>query len=362
MAQQRRTAPDGYPSNFKAILELIRFGFQMWGPARMAVLLFHVERSTGYGWQSDQHAESQAMQGIRTQDNRDWIRAPAGVGHGTYHRENAALIKDGLLRKFPRRTRRNGHAPTEFAPDWLAIRQAITEWKRTTEPAKSAPLFTEPGPIPLSHAGTRGGPRVGEPLSQPGTSPSPTVGDTVVNSDSLTEVSGSRTREPQGIAQDPPTHQQNQAIHVRSAIEAAYGKPLQPSDPIPGQVLAIAERVGVPLEALIIWIHEKGQEKRAAGYPITSPRLWATAAGTDLIPWARQNAQLVARCQRSALLAEERQAHTIHQMPDAPTPDACETTPTNWPRCPTCKQELFDAQCNNPACPDAKPARRTEAV
>jgi len=129
-----RTGPENYPSNFAAILDLIRFGFGTWKPARMAVLLFHIERSTAYGWQSDQHSESQATAGIYSRELRKWIRGPAGVSQKTYHRQNKELVAAGLLTRLKRRTPKGGHAASEFAPNWLAIRAALTEWKETTAP------------------------------------------------------------------------------------------------------------------------------------------------------------------------------------------------------------------------------------
>jgi hypothetical protein len=353
-----RTAPDGYASNFRAILDLLRFGPAIWGPIRTTVLLFHVERSTGYGWQSDQHAESQAMTGVRSQNNREWIRAPAGVGHGTYHRENAELLKAGVLRKFPRRNRRGGHAPTEFAPDWLAIRAAIEAWKTTTTLPAPAPLFDAPGPTPFSQAGTRGGPTVGEPFSQAGTRGGPTVGDTVVKCEAaLTVVSESRTREIPTVGEPPPTRSQTSATELRETIEAAYGKPLQPSDPIPGQVLAIGDRLSIPTEALCRWVCEFATAKRAAGYPITSPRLFVAAAGTDLILWAKQNGQYVYDCGQREARAAERRAIPISTMPDAPRSEIC----------PTCKEEkLENEQCHSEQCVDERTAQqhktRTKAI
>ena len=148
MAAARRTAPDGYPSNYRAILDVLRFGFGLWGPVRMAVLLFHIERTTAYGWQSDQHSQSQAMEGIYSPHKREWTRAPAGVGLGTWKRENAALIEAGILHRERRKTRKNGDAPTEYAPDWPQIRKAIDKWK-DEQLAKSPPLFGAPGPVPV---------------------------------------------------------------------------------------------------------------------------------------------------------------------------------------------------------------------
>jgi len=312
----RSTAPDGYNSNFAAILELLRFGFGMWGPARMAVLLFHVERSTAYGWRSDQHAKSQAENGVYSKQRREWIRGPAGVGHGTWHRENAALIKAGLIHKERRRTSRNGYAASEYEPDWMKIRAAIEDWKETATTPDQRPLFEQPGPLKveggLSQPGTRACPTVGQGLSQPGTRACPTVGQTVVSSCSSSIVSESRARDPIADVDqeaEPLTHPQEQAAEIRAAIEAAYGRPLKTADTIPGEVLAIAGRLDIPAEAVCRWVHELAADKRAAHYKITSPRLWATAAGTDLIPWARQNGEYIHQCQvreaRAAYAAAE---------------------------------------------------------
>jgi hypothetical protein len=166
------TAPPGYRSLTEALLELCRFGFGLWGPAKNAVLLFHVERSAAYGRESDAHSVGQAMSGVHSRQY-GWVRGPIGVSRSHYHRINGELEKCGLLLRHRRRAEAGDSGPTEFAPDFLKIRAAITAYKQSlTLPRtaashvcnleRSSPggttvnsardnLSSQPGTTPVSH-------------------------------------------------------------------------------------------------------------------------------------------------------------------------------------------------------------------
>src|SRR5579872_3048299 len=99
----QKTAPPGYPSNDAARKALDRYGWVLFGGVRMAVLCFHAERTTGWGWESDQHSQSQAMTGVRTKTRvlstgevvkAQWVRGPCGVAQSTYHKVNNELLID----------------------------------------------------------------------------------------------------------------------------------------------------------------------------------------------------------------------------------------------------------------------------
>jgi hypothetical protein len=127
-------------------------------------------------------------------------------------------------------------------------------------------------------------------------------------------VSESRACEPGGgaaPAEDSLTVSKTAetAGEVAAAIEAAWGTQLLPGDPVPGEVLAIGERLGLPVRALCRWIWEFAKSKRDAGYPITSPRLFVVAAGRALVPWARANPRAI-----EAAIAEER-SRRLHGEP-----------------------------------------------
>ena len=123
MASAQNTAPAGYNSNFAALLDLLRFGFAIWGPVRMAVLLFHAERSTAYGKLSDQHSKTQALNGVYSKPHGTWIRGPAGVSNGTLARENKALLQEGMIKRFHRQTSGGGCA-ARLAPESAVERAA----------------------------------------------------------------------------------------------------------------------------------------------------------------------------------------------------------------------------------------------
>lgn len=369
----QRTAPAGYSSNFTAILDVIRYGPGIWGPIKTTVLLWHIERSTAYGWQSDQHSESQATAGIYSTELRKWIRGPAGVGAGTYHRSNATLLSAGLITKQQRTTMKGGHAATEYAPDWLAIRAAITDWQEQTPvPRHSRDRQTQG--FPFSQNGRRASPTAEEAFSQSGRRASPRVGDTVVSSSSFTVVSESRApeaAEPPSAAvaaasPDPPTFPSKQndrttAGEVAAAIEAAYGRPLKPADAIPGRLLAIAKRLGLGLEPLCWWIAEWFAAKRAANYPITSPQLLVKAAAEDLIPWMRNNHRTLAI---HASEQERRRYREDSQRAEAqpamlPPPQA----EPQFSQCPICNQEtVYEGTCTSPQCVERRLSARVQTI
>ena len=68
-----RTAPPGYSSNFDALMALLRFGPEIWNCAQFKALAFHAERSIAYGRASDRHSESQAMNGVYSVQNLEWV-------------------------------------------------------------------------------------------------------------------------------------------------------------------------------------------------------------------------------------------------------------------------------------------------
>jgi hypothetical protein len=163
------TGPSGYRSNTRAIYHLIRHGPHVIKPAsRFLVLLFHAERSTGYGKPSDQHSQAQAIEGVyshkaerRTGGYGAWVRGTAGVSLAQYKRANRALVKAGLLQAERRFRPDRNHAAdaTEYLPNWLAIRAALEAHELDRPAPKPKPLFTpvqeappgSPRATPLAH-------------------------------------------------------------------------------------------------------------------------------------------------------------------------------------------------------------------
>jgi hypothetical protein len=325
----QRTAPEGYPSNFSAILDVLRFGFSIWPPTRKAALLFHIERSTAYGWAADQHSRSQALTGIYSAAQRKWIRGPAGISESQWKRENRALEKAGIIQRTRRSTAKGGHAASEYAPDWPAIKAAIEQWKEAQPNHNRVFPLGPVGPSPWVPGAL--------PLGPAGPSPWAPGAHTVVKSGDLTLVSESPTHPPGGLA-------------VAAALEAAYGAALQRNDPIPGEILAIADRLAIPTAALCRWISELGQEKRKAGYPITSPRLWLTAARTNLIPWARHNGELIASARRAEQLASRAAApSSLGELP-------------KWIKCEKCGADIIDGGAPCITCAEAQRKEEADAT
>lgn len=127
-------APQGYQSNYTAILDLIRFGFAIWSASQMAVLLYHAERSTAIGKDADQHSQRQATEGIYSARQLRWIRGPAGVSLATWKRANAELEQtmerpEGVLKRTRHENQFGKDDPTEYEIDWPAIKKALLKWQ-----------------------------------------------------------------------------------------------------------------------------------------------------------------------------------------------------------------------------------------
>jgi len=100
----------------------------LWGPAKSAVLAYHVERAIAYGRKSDSHSAGQATGGIYSRRS-GWIRGPVGVSRAHYHRINKKLEKDGLLTRTHHTATAGDSEPTEFTPNFVKIRAALDTYK-----------------------------------------------------------------------------------------------------------------------------------------------------------------------------------------------------------------------------------------
>lgn len=95
---------------------------------------------------------------------------------------------------------------------------------------------------------------------------------------------------------------------IEQAVVEAYGTQLQANDPIPGQLLAEAQKLGLPVGALCRWLQDFAKKKRASNYKITSPNLFVTSAQKDLALWCRNHPEVVYKYQfQRDVQARERQ-------------------------------------------------------
>lgn len=334
-----RTAPPGYPHNFAAILDLIRYGYAIWTPSQMAALLYHAERSTATGKAADQHSEDQSTSGIYSAQQMAWVRGPSGISKTTWHRVNGELAIDaddpqrtphGVLRKI-RRTNRYGKAdPTEYSLVWPAITREIQAWKERASRDRSELQEEFDSP----NLGESKGEETGKGLSQsrrvtlpiqeshspnPGESPqpvaeqtpgswgdSPNLGDTVKSKSLFTTVGQSQR------ARENPS-----ALAIACAIEEASGE--RPTDLLTNSILQTAGRLRLPLPVIVRWIHDKCHEVRARGYPLRAGLLDG-AAKTELIGWCKSNRRFVERVQMEIDREEyRREQEKIQQMPTQET-------------------------------------------
>ncbi len=121
-----RTAPPGFSSNYDALLAVFRFGPVIWGCADLRALEFHAERSVAYGKVSDRHTETQALKGVYSTHQLDWVRGPAGLSRRAWYKANANLASEGILRKAKGDGR---YGAVEYEIDWVAFKSRITQWK-----------------------------------------------------------------------------------------------------------------------------------------------------------------------------------------------------------------------------------------
>lgn len=338
--QHRTTHPPGYESNHHAIMDLCRFGPGIWGIQKFAALLFHAERSTQFGKQADAHSQSQAVEGIYSRKTEQWIRGPAGISAATWKRANTELAATGILTKERRTNDTTGHAATEWAINWLAVRGAIAQFQ-DTQPRKITPTpwLTQSQALgshranPLAHTEP-------SPLAQP----EPHISES--NSEEVTTkiftVSEYIAPEPQAA----PAHQ------IRQSLECIFGFSLKTNDAIPGKLAAIADKLEIPIPLLTHWMNEKAKTKAAANYQITSPGAVLKFAQQDLIPWARQNYRLFEHYQndiRNEAAYQKRLQEPI-EMPEQPLPTCSKCGHPEWNRqefpihktC--CEAAAFDAR------------------
>jgi hypothetical protein len=117
----------------------------------------------------------------------------------------------------------------------------------------------------------------------------------------------SSTTTPEGEVVRLPRDTGGDLKRIRTAVEEAWGAPLQggEADPIPAQLLAIAESQKIPVTALELWCAAFAAKKAADNVAIESPNLFVHAAPRALRPWyAGNRAQIGAEQARRVQAAE----------------------------------------------------------
>lgn len=284
----RSAAPPGYRSLTEAILHILRFGFGKWGPAKTAVLLYHVERTAAYGKESDAHSATQAISGVYSRRTGKWTRGPIGVSRSHYHRINSELSEEGLLLRTRVKSVSGDSAPTEFAPAFPRIRAILTTYESSLRPADASPREAEQqrgsshhGTTPtqsadpwLSHGETT-------PVLQGDSGSSPLRTHSEVDSASIHfDTSGVKPVELGEVAE------------LRRLIEHLTGCTLKQSDLLPEALLEAADQLHISVRVLVRFLMEKGERKRQSRYGIT-PGLIKRMVEEDLQRWCIENRRLV---------------------------------------------------------------------
>lgn len=284
-------APEGYQSEYAAIVSLLRFGPSICKPFELLALLFHAERTLGK--ESDQHSKNQAFHGIVSKDGTRWVRGPAGMSIPTWKRTNAALVKNGFLRRVRQTNRFGKDEAPEYTVVWPAISAAIEKWQREA-------LLAQTGPIEQPQVrgsertppGVQRGPVRGPEGTPPGVQRGPLGMD--------------RIRGGQG---EPHSQSQSQSLDfkpvtvrarglIAGAIREASGEAVR-TDGLVSRILEDGERLGLPVEVLVRFIHDFCHDRRGSGYPVNAG-LVGRAVHEDLVPWARktENRNFIERIMR----------------------------------------------------------------
>jgi len=138
--------PAGYDTAFDAFLDVVRFTADLPG---FPVLLYHVERSLGYGKAADRTSLSQIVGGVASRTLNAWIRKGCGLGKDAVIRAHRALSKPDrpFLRVRHHSSPERGHEPTEFEVNWDWLAEYIAERKRDSLPPlvsqKDTPLVAQ---------------------------------------------------------------------------------------------------------------------------------------------------------------------------------------------------------------------------
>jgi hypothetical protein len=291
----RHTAPPGFDSNHDAIMALISFGQAIWSCAQMNALLFHAERSTRYGKESDRHSEKQAMEGVYSVQQGRWVRGPCGLSRGGWYAANAALLIDGVLKK-----RDRGHKGqiVEYEIDWLAVKKKIEKWTQTKAPQRVQNL----DPLPtqrvqnLDAKGPEFGPFESVENKQNAISKGPEFGpytkrltlksdfdspSETVSVDKKQNGSQTGTRQTSSFSRES----------INLELEIASGERPRTDGPST-QILNANAKYRMPWEVVVRFLHEKAENFRARGYQF-NPKTLAKAFTEDFIPWQAKNRRFI---------------------------------------------------------------------
>jgi hypothetical protein len=285
------TAPAGYCSNHDALMNLVRFGPKIWQVNEFLVLLFHAERSTMYGKQSDQASQSQAMEGVWSKKENRWIRGACGVGLTSWKVANKKLAEGGFVRRIPRTHRSGGDAATEYEIDWYAVKERIDQSVSDPRPlfegqkvldgvvaTRPPPKNVFQSPVVATRPGggrhaTRGWSPHGHPPPPHGWSPRDhTVSESEVTSEEVT-VSESASS----------------AVEIPDTVEALLEMKFSPTNSLKGKFTSLAAQFQLPVASVCRFLQDKVSKKRSDEYPITSAGALYDFAVKDLLGWAKQH-------------------------------------------------------------------------
>jgi DNA-binding MarR family transcriptional regulator len=147
----------GYSGPMAALLDIIRYGPDLLGLPRTAVLLFIAERTIPYRKLADAASLTQMVSGVygKDGDSIHWIRLGCGLKQSTVKEAVVSLVAMGFLEKQKRSDTKRGNLPTQYAIRWEALRSYFVDKSAT----KICPLGRHTAkessePVQIGHSNT----------------------------------------------------------------------------------------------------------------------------------------------------------------------------------------------------------------
>lgn len=162
-AESERFEVPGYSGQMAALLDIIRYGPDLLGLPRTAILLFIAERTIPYRKLADAPSLAQMVDGVYVKhcDSIRWIRLGCGLKQSAAKEATASLVAMGFLEKQKRSDVKKGNLPTQYEIRWPALHSYFVDKSATKVPplgrhtAKGSSEHLQTGPAENPLAATR---------------------------------------------------------------------------------------------------------------------------------------------------------------------------------------------------------------
>jgi hypothetical protein len=122
-ADSDRFEVPSYNGPMESLLDIIRFGPELLGLPRTAVLLFIAERTIAYRKLADAASLAQIVHGVysRRETSVHWVRHGCGLKQSAAKDALASLVAIGVLEKRKRSDAKKGNLSSQYAIRWAAF-------------------------------------------------------------------------------------------------------------------------------------------------------------------------------------------------------------------------------------------------